>query len=312
MAHPRRFRFGLQVSNASSATDWVELARKVEDLGFSTLFLPDHFGNQLAPAPAMMAAADATTELKVGALVFDNDYRHPVVLAKEMATIDVLSGGRVEVGLGAGWMRTDYEQSGIAYDPPGVRIDRFEEGLAVIKGLFGDSPVTFAGKHYLITALDGTPKPVQRPGPPILIGAGAPRMLSIAAREADIVGVNPSLRSGQIDATTASDATAASYDAKLRAIREAAGNRFEDLELNCLMFFVTPTDDALGLAATMAPMFGLSPEEVLEVPLALIGTVEEMCDALHARRERWGLSYMCCQADALDAMAPVVARLAGT
>ena len=311
MAHPRRFRFGVQLSTAGSGTDWAAAARKAEDLGYSTLFLPDHFGPQLAPVPAMMAAADATTDLKVGALVFDNDYKHPVVLAKEMATIDVLSGGRVELGLGAGWMRTDYEQSGIAYDRPGVRIDRFEEGLAIVKGLFADGPFSYEGDHYRITALDGQPKPVQQPGPPILIGAGGPRMLGIAAREADIVGVNPSLHTGQIDAETASDATAAAYDTKLARLREAAGDRFDDLELNCLMFFVAPTDDPLGFAATMAPMFGLSPEEVLEVPLALIGSVDEMCEALEARRDRWGLSYFCCQAETMDALAPVVARLAG-
>ena len=128
MSHPRPLRFGVQLHRADSGAHWTEQARRVEDLGFDTLFLPDHFGDQLAPVPAMAAAAAATTSLKVGTLVFDNDYKHPVVLAKELATIDVLSGGRVEVGLGAGWMKTDYDQSGIAYDPPATRVDRFEEG----------------------------------------------------------------------------------------------------------------------------------------------------------------------------------------
>jgi probable F420-dependent oxidoreductase len=300
------------MSNAPDAKSWAEAARRIEGLGFSTLFLPDHFTPQLAPVPAMMAAADATTELRVGALVLDNDYKHPVVLAKELATIDVLSEGRLEVGLGAGWMRSDYEQAGIAYDRPGVRIDRFEEGLAIIKGLFAEGAFSHRGEHYTITALDGTPKPLQRPHPPFLIGAGGPRMLSIAAREADIVGVNPSLTSGQVDATTAADATAAAYDRKLATLRAAAGDRFAELELNCLMFFVAQTDDRLGLASNIAPMFGLTPEEVLDVPIALLGSVDEMCDTLEARRERWGLSYFVCQADAVDALAPVVARLAGT
>lgn len=312
MAHPRRFRFGLQVSNAGSAADWAAIARKAEDLGFSTLFMPDHFGDQLAPVPAMMAAADATTELRVGALVFDNDYKHPVVLAKEMATIDVLSGGRLEVGLGAGWMIDDYEQAGIPYDRPGVRIDRFVEGLAVIKGLFAEGPFSFEGEHYTIAGLDGRPKPVQQPRPPILIGAGGPRMLRIAAEQADIVGVNPSLRSGRIDAETARDAVASAYDAKVARLREVAGDRFDELELNCLLFFVTQTDDRMGFAGTMAPMFDLTPEEVLDVPAALFGTVDEMVETLQARRERWGLSYIAVQHDALDAVAPVVARLAGT
>ncbi|MCX7619824.1 MAG: TIGR03621 family F420-dependent LLM class oxidoreductase [Acidimicrobiales bacterium] len=312
MAHPRRFRFGVQMSNTVDGKSWAETARRIEGLGFSSLFLPDHFTPQLAPIPAMMAAADATTELRVGALVLDNDYRHPVVLAKELATIDLLSDGRLEIGLGAGWMRTDYEQAGIPYDRPGVRIDRFEEGLAIVKGLFAEGPLSYQGRHYTVSALEGMPKPIQRPHPPFLIGAGGERMLSIAAREADIVGVNPSLTSGQVDATTASDATADAYDRKVATLRAAAGDRFDELELNCLLFFVAQTDDRQALAANLAPMFGLSPEQVLEAPIALIGTVDEMCETLEARRERWGLSYFVCQADAVDTFAPVVSRLAGT
>src|SRR5437762_10859327 len=161
MAHPRKFRFGVQASNAGSAAEWATLARKVEDLGYSSLFLPDHFGEQLAPVPAIMAAADATTDLKVGALVFDNDYKHPVVFAKEIATVDVLSGGRVELGIGAGWMNSDYEQSGIQHDSAKVRVDRMEEGIAIMKGLFADGAFSYEGNHYTITGLDGLPKPTQ-------------------------------------------------------------------------------------------------------------------------------------------------------
>src|SRR3954466_10249251 len=150
----RPFRFGVQMSKPPAGETWQEVARRIEAMGYSSLHLPDHFGDQLAPVPAMMSAAEATTALKVGALVLDNDYKHPVVLAKEMATIDVLSGGRVELGLGAGWMISDYEQSGIAYDQPSVRVDRFEEGLAIIKGLLGPDPVTFEGAHYQVTAMD--------------------------------------------------------------------------------------------------------------------------------------------------------------
>src|SRR5439155_15822832 len=152
MAAHRPFRFGIQVSNAPSAEAWAALARRAEDLGFSTFFMPDHFGDQLAPIPALMAAADATTEVRVGSLVLDNDFKHPLVLAKEAATIDVLSNGRLELGLGAGWMITDYDDSGIPYDSPGVRVDRFEEAVAVFKGLFAEGPFTFEGKHYRITA----------------------------------------------------------------------------------------------------------------------------------------------------------------
>ena len=311
MTHPRPFRFGLQASTATDAKSWTDLAQRVEDLGFSTLFMPDHFGDQLAPVPALATAAAVTTTLRIGGLVLDNDYKHPVVLAKELATMDVLSGGRLEVGIGAGWMKTDYEQSGIPYDVPGVRIDRMLEGLEIIRGLFGEGPYSFTGEHYTVTDLDGRPKPVQSP-PPVLIGAGGPRMIRIAAQHADIVGVNPSLRSGQIDMTTAADTTADAYDRKIALLKEAAGDRYDELELNCLMFFVAQTDDALGFATTMAPMFGLTPEEVLDVPAALIGTTDQMIETLQARRERWGLSYFVGQADSIDALAPVVAALTGT
>src|SRR5579864_9422942 len=163
MTHPRKFRFAAQLSKApdGTAASWADQARQAEDLGYSTLLMPDHFGDQLAPVPALAAAADATSTLRVGTLVFDNDYRHPLVLAKEAATLDVLSGGRLELGLGAGWMRTDYEESGIAYDPPGVRVDRFAEGVEVIAGLLAsDGPYSFSGKHYNVQEHTLLPRPV--------------------------------------------------------------------------------------------------------------------------------------------------------
>jgi len=311
MAHPRRFRFGIQLSTAPDGPGWADQARQAEDLGYDTLFLPDHFGDQLAPVPALMAAADATTDLRVGALVFDNDYKHPVVLAKELATVDRLSGGRVEVGLGAGWMASDYEQAGIPMDPPGTRVSRMEEGIAVLKGCFGPGPFSFEGEHYRITGYDGLPKPVQSP-PPLLVGGGSPRVLGIAAREADIVGINPSIHSGHVDAAAAQDGAAARTDEKVRWIREAAGDRYEDLELNMLQFAGIVTDDRAGTAEMMAPLFGLPPAEVETYPHACIGTVEQIAEDLHARRERWDVSYFVFQGDSMRAMAPVVARLRGT
>src|SRR3954454_13638556 len=168
MAHPRKFRFGVQLMNAKDGTDWAEQARRAEALGYSTLFLPDHFGDQLAPLPAMMAAADAPTTLRVGTLVFDNDYKHPVVLAKEVATVDLLSGGRVEFGIGAGWMTTDYEQSGIAKDRDGGRIAKMVEAIEIYRGLWSEGPFSAGAKHSPINGLEGLPKPVQKPPPPIL------------------------------------------------------------------------------------------------------------------------------------------------
>ena len=226
MAHPRKFRFGVQLATAEDGPSWAALARRAEELGYSTLHMPDHFGDQLAPMPAIMAAADATTDLRVGALVFDNDYKHPLVFAKEIATIDRLSGGRVELGLGAGWMNTDYEQSGIPHDSAKVRIDRMEEGLAVIKGLFADGPFSFEGEHYTITEHEGRPKPVQQPHPPILIGGGGKRVLSIAAREADIVGIAPAAKTGKVDAESAADTAADATDRKSAWVKEAAGDRY--------------------------------------------------------------------------------------
>jgi probable F420-dependent oxidoreductase len=312
MAHDRRFRFGVQTSTASSGEEWAELARKAEDLGYATMFLPDHFGDQLAPVPAMAAAAATTTDLRVGALVFDNDYKHPVVLAKEMASIDVLSGGRVEVGLGAGWMLTDYEQSGIPYDEPKVRVDRFEEGLAVIKGLLGPDPLTFEGEHYTITAMDGLPKPVQQPGPPILIGGGLKRMLSIAGRHADIVGINPTIPNGAVDADAARSGLAALTDQKLEWVKAAAGDRYDDIEINLLNYACIVTDDREQVAQDFAPLFGIAPEDLLEFPHALVGSVEQICESIEANRERFDASYIVVQRDAMEAMAPVVARLTGS
>lgn len=313
MATPRKFRFGVQLHNAPSGEAWAALARKVEDLGYSSLFLPDHFGEQLAPVPAMMAAADATTTLKVGALVFDNDYKHPVVLAKEMATIDLLSGGRVEFGLGAGWMTTDYEQSGIPKDGAGVRIARMAEGLEIVKGLWADGPYSFEGEHYTITGLDGLPKPHQKPGPPILIGGGGPKVLGIAGRYADIVGVNPSIPAGAIGPDAARDAAPERVDQKLEWLRAGAGDRFDDIELNALIFVVQVTDDPGPMRQMMAGVFGVSEEEVGASPYAWIGSPGEIADQLRAARERWGLSYFVVQGeDALDAVAPVVAELTGT
>ena len=314
---PRPFRFGAQLPRATSATEWAAAARELEDLGYSTLFMPDHFDDQLAPVPALMAAADATTALRVGSLVLDNDYRHPVVLAKEAATIDLLSEGRLELGLGAGWMKTDYEQAGIPYDRAGVRIDRFEEGLAVIKGLLSDDgPVTFSGDHYTITAHEGTPKPVQKPHPPILIGGGGKRVLSIAGREADIVSINFDLRSGAIGPDVGPSGTAEATRDKLAWVGAAAGDRFADIELSLTIFVGMITDDPQGLAAAMGPGFGLTPEQAMEMPHVLVGSLDQMVETLQQRREEYGFSYIVISSgftgDAWRTLAPLVAKLAGT
>ena len=309
--HIAPFRFGVQCSRAANRTEWVDLAKKTEDNGFSCLTMPDHFTDQLAPIPALQTVADATSTLRVGALVWDNDYKHPVVLAKELATIDLLSEGRLEIGLGAGWMVSDYEQSGIAYDTPGVRIDRFIEGLAIIKAAMGDDPVNHSGTHYNVANYVGMPKPVQRPYPPILIGGGGKRVLSYAAREADIIGINGTMTAGVVGPEAISTMTAEAVTEKVNIVINAAGSRLPSIEMNIRSFFVKVTDDAAGTIDGVAQMIGVTPSMVEETPFALIGPPSKLIEDLIARRERWGFSYVIVGAEDVDTFAPVVAALNG-
>lgn len=307
----RPFRFGVQCSRAASRTEWIELARRTEDNGFDCLTMPDHFTDQLAPVPALQSVADATTKLRVGALVWDNDYKHPIVLAKELATIDLLSEGRLEIGLGAGWMISDYEQAGIPYDSAGVRIDRFVEGLEIMKRAMAAGPFSFAGKHYTVTNYDGQPKPVQQPMPPILIGGGGKRVLSFAAREADIIGINGTMTAGVVGPDAISTMTADAVDEKVSIVREAAGARLEKIEMNIRAFFVKVTDDAAGTLSGVAQIIGVEPGMVAATPFALIGSPDKIVEDLLARREKWGFSYIIVGAEDVDSFAPVVAALNG-
>lgn len=308
----RPFRFGVQAKTAQSRAGWVELARRVEDQGYSTMTMPDHFDDQLDPAVALMAAADATETLRIGTLVFANDYRHPVVLAKETATLDLLSEGRLELGLGAGWMTSDYAEAGIDLARAGIRIERMIETVEILKGLFADGPVTHRGEHYTIDGMEGTPKPHQRPHPPFLIGGGGPRMLRTAGRLADIVGINPNLAAGVIDADTAADAVPDRYTEKVGWVRDGAGDRFDDIELQVRTFIVQVTDDRQGAAEMLSAGMNISIDDGLQSPLALLGTPAQIADDLRARRDRWGFSYIVVGADQFEEFAPVVAELAGT
>lgn len=308
--HP--FRFAVQLEGASTGAAWRDLARKVESLGYSTLYVPDHFGDQWAPLVAITAAAEATTTLKVGGLVLDNDYRHPVVLAKEMATLDLLSEGRLEVGLGAGWMKIDYDESGIPYDEPRVRVDRLEESVHIIEALWADGTCTFSGEHYQVTAAQGLPRPFSQPRPTLLLGGGGKRVLGFAARHADIVGVNANLRAGYVGPEVAASVTPERFAQRVEWIRDAAGDRFDQLELQVLTFVASITDDRQAMAEAVAPGFGLEPAAALEVPIVLVGTVDQVCDTLQERRERYGFSYYVFHHDDIEPFAPVVERLAGS
>jgi probable F420-dependent oxidoreductase len=311
MTTPQPFRFGVQVNATGDRREWTDLARRVEGSGYSTMTMPDHFDGQLAPVPALQCAADATSTLRLGALVYDNDYKHPVVLAKELATMDVLSDGRVEIGLGAGWMVSDYEKSGIPYDPPGVRVSRFIEGLAVIKGALGPGPFSFQGEHYTITDYDGFPKPVQTL-PPVLIGGGGPRVLRFAAREADIVGINATLTSGAIDQSTFASMTAEAVDDKVTIVREAAAAAGRSVEMNIRAFMVFVTDDVPNALDTLSQFTGAPADVIESSPFALVGPVDKIIDDLRERRERWGFSYVIVGQNEIESFAPVVAALAGT
>jgi probable F420-dependent oxidoreductase len=306
------FRFGVQLSNAGSGTAWRDTARKIEGLGYSTLFIPDHFEDQFGPLVALTVAAEATTTLRVGSLVFGNDYRHPVVLAKEIATLDLFSQGRVEFGLGAGWMTTDYEQSGLVEDAPGVRIGRMAESLAVMKSLWSTGKATLAGEYYQVTEAIGSPQPVQRPHPPIIIGGGGKRVLGIAAREADIVGVNPSLAAGYVGPEVLETTTAEYYHQRVAWIREAAGDRFDQLELQVLTFLVQIVPDREDAVARLAGLMSVTPEQIATSPIAMIGTTDQIVESLRHRREQFGFSYVVVHEAEMEAFAPVVATLAGT
>ncbi len=316
-SHP--FRFGVIGEQMSSAEAWGRTARQAEQLGYSTLFIRDHFisdpfGDQFAPMIALMAAADATKTLRVGSLVLDNDYRHPVVLAKEAATLDVLSHGRFELGLGAGWAKTEYQQAGMSFDAPGIRVGRLEEAVRVIKGLFADEPLTFSGSYYHIDQLNGYPKPIQQPHPPILIGGSGRRMLALAAREASTIGILNGDYSSGIEIDDPLKRSPEAMTEKIQWIRQAAGERFDQVVLNMVIAPILTSDQRQG-AEQCARQHGwtsIRPEEVLEMPSIFIGTVEEIGEQMHARRERYGFSYYIVSDADMEAIAPIVTRLAGS
>jgi probable F420-dependent oxidoreductase len=309
-AHP--FRFGVDLQQPLPDRSWADSVREVEALGYSTVFVPDHFNEGYGPLVALGVAVTVTSTINVGPLVLDCDFRHPAVLARELATLDLLSEGRLELGLGAGWRALDYRESGIPMDPPKVRIDRMIEHVSVLKGLFGDGPFSFAGEHFTITELDGSPKPHRPGGPPILIGGGGRRLLRYAGSVADIVGVNASILSGEIDTAAGQDALPERIDEKVGWVRDGAGDRFDDLELNAWLAVAEVTDDSASVAALVAELFATDAETVLASPLTLIGAAGEIAERLHGRRQRWGYSYHVIPGDRARDFAPIVAELTGT
>ncbi|MDW3220810.1 MAG: TIGR03621 family F420-dependent LLM class oxidoreductase [Acidimicrobiales bacterium] len=305
------FRFGVSGGALTDIHEFVALAERAEALGYASISMSDHLDDGLAPLVALTAAAGATDTIRLTTLVLANDFRNPVVLAKELATLDVLSGGRVDWGIGAGWQTSDYERTGIPLDPPGTRITRLAESVAVMRRCFAGDAYSHDGEHYRVQGHVGRPTPTQRPHPPLLLAGGGARVLRLAGREADIVGINFSLAGGAFDVAAGATGTAEMTDAKIDAIRAGAGDRFDDVELQTRVHFVMETDDRDGTMAALAPGFGRTPEDAATMPHALVGTVDDMCASIRSWRERWGLSYVTWSADALETMAPVVERLSG-
>jgi probable F420-dependent oxidoreductase len=316
----RPFRFlGAAAGGLVTPAELAAAARRAESLGYSTLVLPDHLLEQYAPVPLLATVAAVTERIRIGTFVLNVDLRHPAVLAQELASLDVLSGGRLEIGIGAGWHEPEYAAIGIPYDPLAVRADRLAEAVAVLKGCFGDGSFSMSGKHYTITRHDGLPKPVQRPHPPLLIGGGGRRTLTLAAREADIVGLAPRLMRGA-PAHAGADPrsiTLAGTAEKIGWVREVAGDRFADLELNCYPSGgpAMITNDARGEAGRRADRMraatgvGIAVDDVLASPHVFVGSVDALVEKCLGLREQFGISSI--MFDGIEELAPVVERLAG-
>jgi len=305
--HP--FRFGVTASHARSGEAWTALAQRAEELGYSSLLVPDHLTAQLSPISAIAMAAAVTTRLRVGGFVFANDFRHPLILAREAATLDLLSNGRLELGIGAGWRTGDYRQLGMAYDPPGRRIDRLVEATGIIKRLLTGETVSQEGPHFHLGDARVLPRPVQRPHPPIIMGGGGPRMLRLAAREADIVGFIPQFNPRGRPMLT--DVSERALGRKIAIVREAAGDRFERLELNLFIGDAGMVGRGASVPGSMLTAVKWAATGMIGSPYVLYGTLGQLRETLEQRRERTGISYYAIRQGSMEAMAPLVEALAG-
>jgi probable F420-dependent oxidoreductase len=311
MAQSRRFRFGLKVRTTSDGKGFAEAARRAESLGYDALLVSDHPTHpQLGPIAAATALACATQNVRVGSSVVANDFRHPVLLAKEFATLDVISGGRAELGIGTGWKQEEYEDIGLQFDRAGRRIERLGEAIDIMRLFFAGERFDFEGEHYRIRALEPYP-PLSRSRVPIMLGGGGRKFLTLAAQKADIIGINPAARSGAHDASTDADAKEAVTDEKLGWIREAAGERLNEIEIAMQVYAGKVTDDRAEGDRALQERYPFAVEEARRVPYAWVGSIDSICEAIEERRERWGISYWVVMAEGMEEMAPVVERLAG-
>jgi probable F420-dependent oxidoreductase len=328
MSNKKPFRFSLQSFNTDSPGNWRNLIQKTEDLGYSTFYLADHFLSEgpaldntfhppqmLGAVPAIAMALEQTTTLRVGARVFCNDYRHPFMTAKEAATMDYLSGGRLEFGIGAGWIRNEYEAVGLPFDEFPERFTRFAEFVHAYKAFMSGQPLDLDGEFIKWRGFHGTPEPVQKPWPPLMIGGGSRKILEFAGAEADIVSLNFNNRAGVLGPDGMSSGLAEATAKKIEWIRNGAGARFEDIELEIGAYNTIITDHQEPTAAAIGEALGMSTEDILNHPHCLIGSVDYICEELQRRREAYGISYVAVMDDGennmVEAFAPVVKRLAG-
>ncbi|MCX5042240.1 LLM class F420-dependent oxidoreductase [Aldersonia sp. NBC_00410] len=320
----RKFRFaagGEGNPEEGGARKFIRLAQQAEDYGYDSFMIPDHLGPQVSPIAALGALAVATEKIRLGTAVLANGFRHPAILAKDAATIDVLSKGRLELGIGAGWMKEEFDKAGIAYDRPGLRIEKLDEALTILDVLLRGQECNFEGKHYQIRGLKGSPRPRQGPRPPLAVGGGGPKMLALAAKHADIVSVVPvTTAEGKL---RLSGITMEKTVERVELIKQAAGARFADIELNWTITTIVITDDRekvaeMALAAldkgfppNMDVDVQLSVEEILNSPYIAIGTFEEIADQVRAVRAQTGMSYVGVFPTQMDAFAPIITLLKG-
>jgi probable F420-dependent oxidoreductase len=307
---PRPFRFAVTARWAGGGTRWRDFARRAEALGYDVLLVTDHMGRQLAPVPAMMAAADATERIRVGSFVFSNDYRNIVMLAKEIATIDVISGGRVELGIGAGWSVPDYRQMGIAYDAPAVRVSRLEEAVPLLDRLLRGDVVDHSGRYYTLHGARILPRPFQQPRPPFMIGGGGPRVLRLAARFAEIVGFAPSLDAH--GRPRRSSLTTGGLRERVSRFRRYAGDRVDQVEMNIWLYDAGVSDAARSWSRAASTIAKRSANALVRSPFLLYGTRASLRALLREQRDELGISYIAIPGQAMDEFAPIVEELRGT
>jgi len=304
----RPFRFAVQIAGAPTGGEWLDLARRMEALGYGTISMPDHVvGDAFAGFPALAAAAAVTSRMRVGNLVLNNDLRNPLLVAREALTLDALSGGRLELGIGAGWLEGDYESLGISFDPPRVRIARLGEAVRLIKRLLTEDEVSFKGRFYQLARARAFPRPAQRPRPPILVAGGGPRLLELAAREADIVGL---FVTRHFTRARALDFSRASAEMQVTHVREHAAGR--ELELNVTITDLVVTDDRRGAIAQVASEREQDERTIETSPYVLIGSLDEIRRHLAAIRDALGISYFSLRGASVETVAPVVRELTGS